>query len=241
MSVKFNYAQTDIIDNLYRAKSFLGDWNTALAVRQASLAVAKGNMGDAATVGQQLATVFNDFGDKTKAANPQINHFADLMVYISRNGAFHNVNELNEALSMSIGAAKAAGMSYEDTLATLNAFRAVGVDAVTALEESLQAFARGKLQKNLGVALATFKNGSLDVIGTFVNLRHELGAGVITVQKFQAAAAVLGDGGDQAGRNGHRARGSDDGRGGRASDRIRRGGRRRRHQLFTECHGEGRR
>jgi hypothetical protein len=166
MSVKFNYAQTDIIDNLYRAKSFLGDWNTALAVTQASLAVAKGNMGDAATVGQQLATVFNDFGDKTKAALPQINHFADLMAYISRNGAFHDVNELNEALGMSIGAAKAAGMSLEDTLATLNAFKAVGVDAGTALEESLAAFGRNKnaFTGLVGNALALTKSGGLDVI-----------------------------------------------------------------------------
>jgi TP901 family phage tail tape measure protein len=199
MSVKFNYAQSDIIDNLYRSKSFLGDWNTALAVTQASLAVAKGSMGDAATVGQQLATVFNDFGDKTKAVNPQISHFADMMAYISRNGAFHDVNELNAALGMSIGAAKAAGMSYADTLATLNAFQAVGIaNPGEALEESLQAFARGKLQKDLGVALATTAAGGLDVIGTFVNLRKEMGAGTITVQKFQEAAAALGIRGERA-------------------------------------------
>jgi TP901 family phage tail tape measure protein len=200
MSVKFNYAQTDIIDNLYRAKSFLGDWNTALAVTQASLAVAKGNMGDAATVGQQLATVFNDFGDKTKAALPQINHFADLMAYISRNGAFHDVNELNEALGMSIGAAKAAGMSLEDTLATLNALKAVGVDAGTALEESLAAFGRNKnaFTGLVGNALALTKSGGLDVIQTFVNLRKEVGNGAITLQKFQEASSALGIRGERA-------------------------------------------
>jgi hypothetical protein len=107
------------------------------------------------------------------------------MAYISRHGAFHDVNELNSALGMCVGAAKASGMSIEDTLATLNAFKAVGVDAGTALEESLQAFARGKMQKDLGVALATFKNGSLDVIGTFVNLRKELGSARSAFSNFK--------------------------------------------------------
>jgi hypothetical protein len=56
MSVKFNYAQKDIIDNLYRSQSLLGDWNAAMQVTQTSLAVAKGSMGDAAMVGGVLGT-----------------------------------------------------------------------------------------------------------------------------------------------------------------------------------------
>lgn len=201
MSVKFNYAQKDIIDSLYHAKSFLGDWNAALQVTQTSLAVAKGNMGDAAAVGGQLGIVVNDFADKTKDLNPQIQHFGDLMAYVARNGAFLNVNQLNEALSISIGASKAAGMSYEDTLATLNAFQAVGLqgsEAGSALVETLAAFGKGKLQSEMGVALATLANGSLDVIGTLVNLRKEVGSGAISMEQFLRASKALGIRGERA-------------------------------------------
>jgi TP901 family phage tail tape measure protein len=199
-SIKFNYAQTDIIDNLYRSISFTNDYNAALAVTSASLAVAKGNMGDARTVGEQLAIVWNDFGDKSKAAAPQIQHFADVMAYASRHGAFHDVNQLNAALTESIGAAKAAGMSYEDLVATIAGFSKVGMqgsEAGAAIEESLQAFARGGLAK-LGSSLATFKNGSLDVIGTFANLKKASDAGTISATQFQAAAKALGIRGSRA-------------------------------------------
>ncbi len=71
-SVQFNYAQKDIIDNLYRSISFTGDFNEALAVTKASLALAKGNRGDAAAVGEQFAIIANDFVDKTKPVAAQI-------------------------------------------------------------------------------------------------------------------------------------------------------------------------
>jgi TP901 family phage tail tape measure protein len=199
-SIKFNYAQADIIDNLYRSVSFVGDFNTALAVTNASLAVAKGGLGDARTVGEQLAIVWNDFGDKTKAAGPQIQHFADVTAYAVRHGAYHDIGQLNSALTMSIGAAKAAGLSYEDLIASISAFCAVGMqgtEAGTAMEESLQAFARGKLDK-IGVPLATFNNGALDVIGTFANLRQAFGTGAISLTKFQEAAKALGIRGERA-------------------------------------------
>lgn len=201
MSVKFNYSQVDIINSLYHSTSFLGDFNAAMKATAVSLAVAKGNMGDAAQVGGLLGIVINDFADKTRDLNPQIQHMGDLMAYISRHGAFLNVTQLNDALSISIGAAKAAGMSFEDTIATLNAFQAVGLqgaEAGSALNESLAAFARGKLQSELGVALAKTAAGGLDVIGTFVNLRHELGAGTITIEQFQRASKALGIRGERA-------------------------------------------
>jgi len=200
-SVKFNYAQTDIINNLYASKSFIGDFNAALAVTNSSLAIAKGNMGDAAQVGQSLSIFFNDFADKTKPAVAQAQHFADLIAYTSRHGAFLNVNQLTAGVSTAIGAAKAAGLGAKDLLATLQAFSAVGIQgaqAGTATEEVLAAFARGKLQSSLGVALATTKSGSLDLIGTLVNLRREVGTGAISLQQFQRASKALGIRGNQA-------------------------------------------
>jgi len=204
MSVKFNVAQTDVADNLYRSMSFLGNWQLAMANTGNALAVAKGNLGDASAIGQQMATMTNDFVDKTAPIEKQIaqqKHLADLVAYTSRHGAFANVNELMSGVSAGIGSAKAAGMSPEDLLATLQGFSQVGLagsEAGTALTEALSAFSRGKLQKVLGVALATFKNGSLDVIGTFVNLRKEVGDGTISVEKFKQATSALGIRGSRA-------------------------------------------
>jgi len=50
----------------------------------------------------------------------------------------------------------------------------------------------------MGVALATFKNGTLDVIGTLINLRKEVGSGVISLDQFQRATKALGIRGERA-------------------------------------------
>jgi TP901 family phage tail tape measure protein len=201
MAVKFNYAQKDIVDNLYRAKSFVGDWNTALAVTANSAAVARGNLGDAATVGQSLGIIFNNWPGQIGKSNEQVEHLADLVAYTTRHGAFHGVNDLTAGLSVAAGSIKAAGLGAEDAMALLQAYSRVGMvgsEAGTAVMETLQAFSRGKLQSTLGVALATTHQGALDVIGTLVNLRRELGSGVITAQQFQRASAALGIRGERA-------------------------------------------
>ena len=200
-SVKYNYAQKDIIDNLYKSISFTGSYNAGLAVTQASLAVAKGNMGDAATVGQSLSIMFNNWPGKVGQAAAQAKHLADLLADGSRHGAFNSVNDLTSALSIAAGSIKAAGMAPEDAVAMAQAYARIGMvgpEGGTAIMETLQAFSKGKLQKTLGVALATTKSGALDVIGTMVNLRHELGSGVITAQQFQRASAALGIRGERA-------------------------------------------
>jgi hypothetical protein len=200
-SVQYNYAQKDIIDNLYKSISFTGSYATGLAVTNASLAVAKGNIGDAATVGESLSIMFNDWPGKVGQAAAQTQHLADLVAYTSRHGAFDSVNQLMSGMSVAVGSIKAAGLGPEDALAMLQAYSRVGMvgpEAGTALMETLQSFSRGKLQSVLGVALATTKTGALDLIGTMVNLRHEFGAGVITAQQFQRASAALGIRGDRA-------------------------------------------
>ena len=200
-SVQFNYAQKDIIDNLYRSISFTGDFNEALEVTRASLALAKGNRGDPAAVGEQFAIVANDFVDKSKPLAAQIQHLANLTSYTVRHGAFDDINQLSESLKISIGSAKAAGLSYEDLLATVQGFSKVGLvgsEAGSAIEESLQAFSKGKLQKELGASLATTKAGGLDIIGTFVNLRKAVGDGTISVEMFKRSSAALGIRGERA-------------------------------------------
>jgi hypothetical protein len=145
--------------------------------------------------------MFNDWPGRIGHAAEQAQHLADLVAYTSRHGAFESVNQLMAGVSIAMGSAKAAGMGPEDVLAMVQAYSRVGMvgpEAGTAMMETLQAFSKGKLQKELGVALARTRSGALDVIGTMVNLRHELGSGVITVQQFQRASAALGIRGERA-------------------------------------------
>ena len=200
-SVQYNYAQKDIIDNLYKSISFTGSYAAGLAVTNASLAVAKGNMGDVATTGQSLSIMLNDWPGKVGQTAAQVKHLADLVAHTSRHGAFGSVNDLTSAVSIAAGSIKAAGLGPEDTMALVQAYSRVGMvgtEAGSAIIETLSAFSKGKLQKELGVALATTRSGALDVIGTMVNLRHEMGSGVITAQQFQRASAALGIRGERA-------------------------------------------
>ncbi|MGC1401097.1 phage tail tape measure protein [Candidatus Binatus sp.] len=200
-SVQYNYAQKDIIDNLYKSISFTGSYAAGLAVTNASLAVAKGNMGDVATTGQSLSIMLNDWPGKVGQTAAQAKHLADLVAYTSRHGPFGSVNDLTSALSIAAGSIKAAGLGPEDAMAMVQAYARVGLtntEAGSAVIETLSAFSKGKLQKELGVALATTRSGALDVIGTMVNLRHEMGSGVITAQQFQRASAALGIRGERA-------------------------------------------
>jgi|GEM_PF-2011403 len=201
LAVKFNYSQKEIVDNLYKSMSYTGDWNSALAVTTNSLAVAKGNLGDASTIGQSLSIMLNDWPGKVGHTNEQMQYLADLVAYTSRHGAFSSVNELMSGMSVAIGSVKAAGLGPEDAMAMLQAYSRVGMvgpEAGTALMETLQAFSKGKLQSQLGVALAVTKAGGLDLIGTLVNLRKEYGSGIITVEQYKRATSALGIRGERA-------------------------------------------
>ena len=50
-----------------------------------------------------------------------------MLAYATRHFAFANVGQLTAGISESIGAAKAAGLSFEDLVATLSAFNKVGL------------------------------------------------------------------------------------------------------------------
>jgi Phage-related minor tail protein len=155
-----------------------------------SVEVAKGTQGDIAETGHTLAQVVKVFGDaslKGNAATEQIKRFGDMTAYAVRMKAFRNVGELNTALGESIGAAKGAGMNYRDVLTTLAGFQQVGPTgsmAGEALEKSLQAIGRGGFQK-LGVQVARFNNGGMDVIGTLINLKRRFDKGAISIANFE--------------------------------------------------------
>jgi len=193
-SIKFNVSQEDYLQNVYLGVSAGLSFNAAIANATDSIEVAKGTMGDAAETGRILGQVYNDFGDTTRAAGPQVQHFADVVAYAVRQFAFKNVGEFNEALKESIGAAKAAGLSFEETTALVAGFQKVGItgsEAGSAIQEMMQAIARGGFEK-LGVPLERFNNGAIDVIGTLTNFKRAMGDGVITAEQFQRVSKALG-------------------------------------------------
>ncbi len=201
-SLKFNVAQEDVIQNLFLGASFGLSFKQSLDNASVALAVAKGGMGDAAEVGKATAVIMNDFGDSTKDAAPQLQHFGDVLAYATRHFAFANVGQLTSGISESIGAAKAAGLSYEDLVATLSAFNKVGLqgsEAGAAVIETLQAIGRGGFAK-AGVEVARFNDGAIDVIGSLRNLQeaaHRTGD-VVQLEMFQRLSKALGARGTRA-------------------------------------------
>src|SRR5208282_1182098 len=93
MSVRFNASQEDVIQNLFLGVSYGLSFKQAIDNATVSLAVAKGGMGDAAETGKALAIIFNDFGDTTRDATPQIQHFGDVVAFATRHFAFANVGQ----------------------------------------------------------------------------------------------------------------------------------------------------
>jgi TP901 family phage tail tape measure protein len=202
-SVKYNVSQEDVLENVYLGVSAGLNFHQAMVNALSSIQVAKGTQGDIAETGRTMGQIVKLFGDAKlsgAAATAQIQHFADITAYAVRQKAFKNVGELNTALGESIGSAKAAGMGYQDLLATLAGFQQAGLTggmAGEALEESLQAIGRGGFAK-AGVAVATFKNGATDVIGTLVNLKRAYSSGAVTLAQFMILSKALGVRGTRA-------------------------------------------
>lgn len=200
MSLKYNVAAKDVLQNLFLGVSYGLSFKDSMDNASVSLAVAKGGLGDAAEIGKALPILFNDFGNAAKAAAPQLQHMGDVVAYATRHFAFENVNQLMEGINASVGSARAAQMTFEDLVTTLSGFNKVGLqgaEAGTALLETLQAIGRGKFEK-LGIEPATFKSGAVDVIGTLVKLGQKYQAHVITLKQFEEVAKALGARGTRA-------------------------------------------
>ncbi|MHB8382711.1 MAG: hypothetical protein ACYDC3_10300, partial [Candidatus Binataceae bacterium] len=96
--------------------------------------------------------------------------------------------------------AKAAHVPFNDLIASLAGFQQaglVGAQAGTAFEESIQALAKGGFQK-LGVQVATFKNGAVDVTGSLINLVNAFHNKIIDEGTFEKLAKSLGIRGQKA-------------------------------------------
>lgn len=175
-------------------KSFVDDAENVeffLARLKAALAAGAERMRDLVQA-QQFAAA--------QSVQLNVSHFAGVTAFAVRKSAFANAGEFNEVLKESVGSAKAAGLSFEDLTTAIAGFQKTGLrrsQAGTASHESLQAFARGGLQK-LGVPLARITNGALDIIGTFVKLRRQFDPGAISVEQFQRSAVALGARGSRA-------------------------------------------
>jgi TP901 family phage tail tape measure protein len=119
-----------------------------------------------------LGTMFQNFGDKTKAAIPQMNAFADQLALMQSSQAFHTIGEVTDALSYAAPMAKVAHVSITDmntALSLLSAGGKHGAEAGTGFEEMMLALISHK------EALPFIKqtaNGMIDLGGTIQNIAN---------------------------------------------------------------------
>lgn len=200
MSVKFNYSQSQVVETMRHVISMGGSLKDVNALTRDSLELARGGFGDANEAAENLLTTFNAFGVKGKPAVEQINRMNDQMAYLVRTKAFSSLTQLQDAMSESEGAAKAANIPLSSYLATLTAFQRVGIKgsmAGSAFEEMVDAIGRGGLQK-LGVAVDFNKNGSINLLHTLANLGRAYNAHDLTFFQMQRVFKDLGERGAQS-------------------------------------------
>ena len=115
------------------ARSNMLDHTTALAALDNATKLAIGTTASLTDAQAQLepttrllTTVYQNFGDKTRAANSQIAGFADTMAKLQTQYAFADISEVNYAMQYAVPLAKAAGISFNQmagSLALLSANR----------------------------------------------------------------------------------------------------------------------
>ncbi len=197
-SLKFNVSQQDVLENVFLGISAGLTFHQAMANAFSSVATAKGTQGDIADTGRLTAQVVKLFGDAKltgAAATAQIQHFNDVIAYGVREKAFRNIGELNVALSESVGSAKAARVPFNDLFAVLAGFQQaglVGSQAGEAFTETVQRLGQTKEFGKLGVQVATFKNGAVDVLGTIIKIKEALAQKLMTPEELERVTKALG-------------------------------------------------
>jgi TP901 family phage tail tape measure protein len=173
----------------YIARSNMLDHTTALAALDTATKLAIGttaSLADAQTqlepTTRMLTTVYQNFGDKTRAANGQIAGFADTMAKLQTQYAFGDISEVNYAMQYAVPLAKAAKISFNDmsaSLALLSEKGLHGAEAGTAFSELVtKLLAGGKLR----AYMALNARGGIDLEKTMERLRMAT-AGMAPVQE----------------------------------------------------------
>ena len=137
-------ASDDLAEGYYRARSTGLDHAAAMAAVADANNLVTGTARNAQEAisayepaARLLGDIFNDYGDKAKAATPQLKEFSDVMSLLISKYAFASPEEVIYAFEYAVPMAKAAGIAFKDmnaTIALLSSGGLHGAQAGTAAE-----------------------------------------------------------------------------------------------------------
>lgn len=164
------------VDTSYMMLSAGLNAQQALVATHTGLRVAKATMGDAAETANLLATVYNNFADKTADVKTEMGLLGDVLTRTQQQFQFKNMGQLAEGLNYATPAALAARMEIIQLNAVVGQLNNSGLQsgmAGTAFAASIRQMTRAS--QDLGFAQASNADGGLDFIGTLENIRAKHG------------------------------------------------------------------
>lgn len=164
------------VDTSYMMLSAGLNAQQALVATQTGLRVAKATMGDSAETANLLATVYNNFADKTADVKTEMGRLGDVLTRTQQQFQFKNMGQLAEGLNYATPAALAARMEIIQLNAVVGQLNNSGLQggmAGTAFAASIRQMTRAS--QDLGFAQASNADGGLDFIGTLENIRAKYG------------------------------------------------------------------
>ena len=127
-----------------------------------------------------LADTYNNFGDKTQAAIPQLTKFGDSLARLQTRYAFASIGEVIYALQYAAPAAKAAGVAFNEMNATIGLLSESGLHGAEA----------GTAAQTLFSDLASILSWRVSLCGTpwAASIRQDLGADAKCIRQDGPAA-----------------------------------------------------
>lgn len=148
----------------------------ALKATQVAMQVATATGKPASAMAETLTILYGQMSDKTKDAGDEFRRFGDIVTKASQTFNGFEAEKLADPLKDALPAAKAAGVSVEQTVAIMGTLNAAGIKG----GESGAAFAAAleKMQdgaKALGVDLKKTSTGGLDMVDTLAEIEKKFG------------------------------------------------------------------
>lgn len=149
----------------------------AIAATQAALTLATAAKTDGAAAARTLGVVYSQMGDRTRPVNAELARLGDVLTRAKQLFPTIDVGALTDPLKDAIPAAKSAGVSFEQLVATLGAFNKAGLQGgeAGAKLRSLMAGLAPAAQK-LGFTMKTTASGGLDLVGTLQAIEAKYGS-----------------------------------------------------------------
>lgn len=149
----------------------------ALAGTRAALTLATATLGDAATAGNLLATVYNNMGNKSADAGTEMMRLSDVLAKTQAVFQIADLSQLNESLKMGAPAAIQYGISVEqlsNAVGALNTAGLQGSQAGTSFAASMRNML--KASRALKFEIAKTESGGVDFAGTLDNIAAKYGS-----------------------------------------------------------------